>query len=298
MRIFSAVAATGSFTAGAGRAGVSTRVASSYVAQLERRLGARLLARTTRSVRLTAAGEAYLGRCNQLLHDFDELEGAVRERESVLAGRIRITAPTAIGSSRLAPALHDFLAAHPQVSVDLQLSDRVVSVVDEGFDLAIRLGVLADSGLVARRLAPLPFIVCAAPTYLQARGTPAHPHALATHECLINTGLNQPHHWRFAQAGARFEVRVDGRFHANAPLAVAEMAAKGLGIGWCPAYVIEEHLRAGRVMRLLQDFESHDGAIHAVYPANRHLSARVRSVIDHLQQRWGGHATATAGVAP
>ncbi len=288
MRLFSAVAAEGSFTAGARRLDVSTRVASSYVQQLEKRLGTRLLNRTTRSVRLTDAGEAYLARCNQILEDLDELEANVRARQDVLAGEIRITAPTAFGSWRLAPALHGFLAAHPQVSIDLQLSDRRLNLVDEGFDLAIRLGTLRDSSLVARRLAPLRMMVVASPGWLERHGRPEHPRALATHECLINSGMEHPHQWRFQQRGETFEVRVDGRFRANAPLAIAQMAAQGLGIGQCPGYVVEGLLADGRLEVLLAEWETTSAGIFALYPHNRHLSARVRGVIDHLGNLWGG----------
>ncbi|MDD3765291.1 MAG: LysR substrate-binding domain-containing protein [Nevskiales bacterium] len=288
MRVFAAVAAERSFTAGARRLDLSTRVASAAIRQLEQRLNTRLLNRTTRVVRLTEAGEAYLSRCSQLLRDFDELESVVQERQGRLAGSIRVTAPTGFGSSRLAPELPGFLQRHPDISVDLDLTDRRVSLIDEGFDLAIRLGTLRDSSLMYRRLARMRIVVCAAPGYLRKHGRPQHPQDVAGHECLLNAGLPDPHRWRFVDQGQTVEVRVTGRVQANAPLALAHLARRGLGLARCPYYSIEPFLRSGELVSLLEAYERDDGGVFAVYPPNRHLAARVRGLISYLQERWDG----------
>lgn len=286
MRTFLAVAAERSFTGAARRLNLSTRQASVYVQQLEQQLGTRLFHRTTRRVALTEAGAALLPRCRRLLEDFDELLGEVQAQTQRLAGPIRISAPTGFGSLWLAPALSAFLATHAEVTLDLDLSDRRVSLIDDGYDLAIRLGVLQDSGLVARRIADLRIVVCAAPDYLARHGRPAHPRELAEHSCVINSGLVDGYHWSFQEAGRAFKVRVQGRAQANAPSAIAQLAAQGLGLVQCPHYTVEALLREGRLEILLAPFERRDSGVYALYPPNRHLPARIRTLIDFLADTW------------
>ena len=183
MRTFVAVSRQNSFTAGAKMLGVSTKLASKYIGQLETRLDAQLFHRTTRSVTLTETGQAYLERCIPLLEQFDELEDLVQERQSELAGTIRLTAPTAFGSTELVNALRPFQIQHPKVSIDLHLSDQRVAIIEEGFDLAIRFGELEDSSLIARKLMNMRIVVFASPHYLAQKGEPIHPNGLLTHNC-------------------------------------------------------------------------------------------------------------------
>lgn len=286
MRTFAAVATEGSFTAAARRLNITTRLTSKYVQQLEARLGTQLFNRTTRSVALTDVGRVYMARCQVLLDQFDELEADVQEQQQALAGQIRLTASTSFGSKNLVTALEPFLAAHPKVTVDLHLTDRRVSVVDEGFDLAIRIGALTDSSLIARKLAPMRVVLCASPDYLDRHGEPGHPGALTTHNCLISTAGSDPYTWRFQVDGAEISVKVAGSFQADAPRAIAEMAARGLGIGQCPIYVLEEYLKQGRVRLLFEEHEAIEFGLYALYPPNRHLTARVRALIDHLADRF------------
>ena len=282
MRAFAAVAREGSFTAAGLRLGASTKLISKHVGQLEAHLGAQLLNRTTRSVALTDLGAAYLERCSPLLDQFDELEALVKERQGALSGPIRLTAPTGFGATLLVEALAPFQKLHPEVTIDLRLSDRVVALVEEGLDLAIRIEPLRDSTLVARRLADMPQVICAAPEYLATRATPRAPEDLTDHACLV-TGQGDGT-WRFRDPGGReMAVRVAGPFHANAPGAVARMAVAGLGIANVPFYPVEADLAAGRLVRLLPGWQAGDSAVHALYPPNRHLTARVRALIDHLQ---------------
>ena len=286
MHTFVAVATEGSFTGAARRLNMTTKLASKYVRQLEQRLGAQLFNRTTRSVVLTDTGRAYLERCRPLLEQFDELEAVVQERQSELAGPIRMTAPTAFGSSNLITALKPFLVAHPGVTVDLHLNDRRVAVIEEGFDLAFRFGALEDSTLMARKLLAMRVVVCAAPDYLDRHGTPAHPRALATHNCLIQKTSVDPLNWRFRIDGEDVTVRVSGSFQADAPRAVAEMAAGGLGIGCVPHYVTVPFLADGSLKLLFEDCEATAFGLYALYPPNRHLTARVRALIDHLVEAF------------
>ena len=290
MRTFAAVAARGSFTDGAKRLGISTKLASKYVRQLEERLGAQLLHRTTRSVTLTETGEAYYRRCLPLLDQFDELEGLVQTRQSELAGPIRITAPTGFGSTQLVRALRPFLADHPKVAVELHLSDHHVSLVDQGFDLAIRFGALKDSSLVARKLMDMRIVCCASPDYLQANGRPDEPAALADHNCLLPVGAGPSDQWEFRINGQIRSVAVRGNFRANSPRAVAQMASDGLGIARMPLYTAEPFIESGHLSLLFEAQEAKVIGLHAVYPPGRHLTARVRAVIDHLADQLVGRS--------
>ena len=282
MRTFAAIAAHGSFTEGAKRLGISTKLASKYVRQLEERLGAQLFHRTTRSVNLTETGRAYYTRCLPLLDQFDELEGLVQARQSELAGPIRITAPTGFGSKQLVHALKPFQAIHPKVSIELHLSDHHVSVIDEGFDLAVRFGDLKDSSLVAKKLMDMRIVCCASPDYLEQHGTPTTPDALAIHNCLLRTTTVHVEHWDFRIDGTVQSIPVSGNFKANSPRAVAHMAADGLGIGRTPLYTAEPFIESGRLRLLFKEYEARTIGLYAVYPPSRHLTARIRAVIDHL----------------
>ena len=287
MRAFVAVASQNSFTAGAKQLGISTKLASKYVGQLEARLGAQLLHRTTRSVQLTDTGKAYIERCAPLLDEIEELEGLVQLRQSELAGKIRITAPTAFGSRELIDAIRPFQSAHPKVTIDLHLSDQRVAVVEGGFDLAIRFGRLDDSTLIARKLLDMRIVVFAAPAYLEQHGTPPHPRALQTHNCLLQTTSSHPDQWAFMIDGQREILQINGSFQANSPRAVTEMAAGGLGIGMCPLYVVEPFLQTGALKLLFESSEATVYPLYAIYPSSRHLTARIRTLIDHLAEHFG-----------
>lgn len=289
MRVFVAVAAERSFTAGAARAGISPKLASKYVGQLEARLGAQLLNRTTRSVTLTDTGAAYYERCLTLLADFDEVEAVIHESHGDPKGRIRMTAPTSFGEADLTQALVPFLNAHSKIKVELNLTDRHVSLVEEGFDLGIRISSLDDSSLIARKLAPMRVAVCASPEYLAQAGTPDHPNALATHRCIVDTNFRNAPHWPFLIEGERTSVKVDGPFFANTPRATCEMVAAGVGIGMVPLYVAGPFIREGRIVTLMDSYTAFDFGVYAIYPPNRHLTPRVRALVDHLADWFAEH---------
>lgn len=289
LRAFLAVAQEGSFTGAARRLGLSVKLVSKRVAALETRLGAQLFARTTRSVSLTDAGRACRDRASPLVEQFDEFDDALRDRQGALAGTIRITAPTGFGSRRLPAALAPFLAAHPQVEAQLSLTNARVDLAAEGFDLAIRVGAPGDTSMIGRRLAAMPYIVCAAPSYLARAGAPSRPADLAGHDCLIDENAAEPAVWRFrpAAGGEETAIRVAGRIRANAPAPLADFALAGLGVARSPAYVVAEAVAASRLTALLPAFATGDAALYALYPPNRHLPTRVRTLIDHLAAHFG-----------
>ncbi len=288
MRTYAAVVAAGSFTGAAERLGISKALTSKYVGQLEEHLGVRLLNRTTRRLNVTEVGQAYYQRCRQLLDDMDELEAAVRQQQQVPQGRLLVAAPTTFGERYLTRAVADYLTEQPGVSVELVLADRFVNIVDEGFDLAVRIGRLSDSSLIARRLAAMRVALCASPEYLQRAGVPAHPKDLASHSCVIDTNIQDPERWAFREHGRTFRVEVTGRFQVNNAVAVREMLRAGQGIGRCPFYVVEEDVHAGRLQTLFHDYEAIEYGVYAVYPHNRHLAAKVRTFVDYLVARFTG----------
>jgi len=286
MKVFAAVAGQGSFTDGARQAGISTKLASKYVGQLEQHLGAQLFNRTTRSVTLTDTGRAYLDRCQPLLEQFDELEGLVQQRQTELAGRIRITAPTGYGSLKLVHLLYPFQVAHPKVSIELHLSDAHVSLVEEGFDLAVRFGALKDSSLVGRKLMDMPILCCAAPSYLEKHGRPKDPAELVDHNCLLHNFKTVSDQWVFDGPDGPTTVTMSGNFRADTPLAVAHMASDGLGIACLPQYTAQPFIASGQLETLFAQHKLRTMGLYAVYPPSRHLTARIRAVIDHLADQF------------
>ncbi len=284
MRAFAAVVAAGGFTAAAERTGSTPQLVSKYVAALEDDLGARLLNRTTRRVALTEAGRAYHPRCVALLEQFDELRTDTREERTRPSGRLTVAAPVTFGELHLAPAIHDFARAWPEVSVDLRLTDRFVDLIEEGVDMAVRVGRLEDSAMVARRLGEAPILCVAAPAYLADAPPLAAPADLARHACVVDANFREPEVWPFMIDGAPVTVRVTGRIRVNSAAAVRALALAGAGVALCPAYVAGPDVAAGRLTALF------GGAaltlpVHAVYPATRHLTARVRAFADFLAKR-------------
>ncbi len=284
MRAFAAVVAAGGFTAAADKTGSTPQLVSKYVAALEDDLGARLLNRTTRRVALTEAGRAYLPRCLALLEQFDELRAEMREERSRPSGLLTVAAPVTFGESHVAPALHDFAQAWPEVSVDLRLTDRFVDLIEEGVDLAVRVGRLDDSALVARKLADVPVLCVAAPAYLAGAPPLETPADLARHACLIDANFREPEVWPFVVDGRPVSARVTGRLRINSAAAIRALAVAGAGVALAPAYAVGRDVAEGRLTSLLGGAAITLG-VHAVYPGARHLTARVRAFVDHLATR-------------
>jgi len=287
MRAFARVAEQRSFTAAAGQLDITRGMATRYVAQLEEHLGARLLNRTTRRVSLTEAGAAYLERCNQLLADLEEAEAAASLHVAEARGTLRVTSALAFGVRYVAPVLGDFMRDHPRVVVDLSFNDRTVDLVEEGYDLAIRIGELPSSSLSARRLATTRMVVCAAPAYWRRRGRPATPEDLAGHDALHYVYSATSDEWRFADAsGAPRNVRIRHRLRANNGDALLRAAISGLGVVQLPSFMVHDVLARGELETALGEFCAPELGIHAVYPARRLLAAKVRSFVDFLADRF------------
>jgi DNA-binding transcriptional LysR family regulator len=283
MRVFAQVVETGSFAKAAGRLKLSTSATSRHVAELESHLGARLLNRTTRRVSLTDNGRAFYERCVQLLGDLEEASQEAARAAVVPRGTMKLTASVAFGVRHLAPAIAAFLARHREVRFDVSLSDRMVDLVEEGFDLGIRIGGPGSENLVARKLGETRLLPCASPEYLESRGTPKTPHELTAHNCFTYEYVTPRNLWRFRDAaGHEHSVRVSGNLHSNNGDLLAEAAARGAGVVFEPAFIVGPEVRAGRLVRLLQDFEPAPVPIYAIYPSRKHLSAKVRLFVDFL----------------
>jgi DNA-binding transcriptional LysR family regulator len=289
MRAFARVVELGSFARSAERLGLSTSAVSRQVADLEAHLDVRLLNRTTRRLSLTEAGQAYYERCVQLLADLDEADASVRPATVVPKGLLRLTSGVTFGERCLAPAIAEFAATHPQLAFDLDLSDRTVDLVDEGFDLAIRIGSLGAQAMVARRIGWTRLICCASPAYLERRGVPQEPEDLLQHECLGYAYGSPPNVWTFdAPDGAPRTVRVPARHRANSGRLLASLAVAGMGIAREPDFIVAPEVRSGALVPLLAEFPSPRSPIAAVYPSRRHLSAKVRAFVDFLARRYAG----------
>ncbi|MDE3177442.1 MAG: LysR family transcriptional regulator [Pseudomonadota bacterium] len=285
---FVAVADARSFSEAARRLRVAKSVVSRQVAALEAALGVTLLNRTTRSLSLTEAGRGYYERIERVLADFEDADRAVSDTRAAPCGKLKVSAPLSFGFLHLAPALSDFLLRHPGVSMDVAMNDRFVDLVSEGFDLAVRVGTLADSSLIARRLAPARRVVCASPAYLAARGAPQTPDDLQRHECLFNGNLATGREWRFVGAkGAPWPVAVEGRLNLDNGDALRVAALHGLGLAILPTFIVGADLQSGALATVLADYLPQDLSINAVYPQVRHLSPTVRAFVDFLAARFG-----------
>lgn len=287
MAAFAKVVETGGFSAAARILGLSKSAVSKLVSGLEDGLGARLLNRTTRRLGLTEVGAAFHQRVTRILAEVAEAEEAVARLHGEPRGTLRLNAPMSFGVLHVAPALSGFMSRHPALRVDMVLDDRVVDVVEEGFDVAVRIAHLPDSSLIARRLAPCRMALCATPEYWHRQGVPARPEDLRGHNCLLYSYLATPDAWRFQGADGPLSVRVSGSFAANNGEALRAAALEGLGVALVPTFIVGVDLRAGRLQAVLPEYSAADRFIHAVYPHNRHLSAKVRVFIDFLVERFG-----------
>jgi DNA-binding transcriptional LysR family regulator len=288
MAVFARVVDTGSFSKAAGALGLSKSAVSKQVSRLEDRLGARLLNRTTRQLSLTEAGTAFYAGCRQVVSEAEAAEAAVTHLAQAPRGRLHVNAPMSFGQKHVAPALPALLASYPELSIDLQLNDRTVDLVDEGFDVAVRIGQLSDSTLIARRLAPLRLAVAAAPDYLARRGTPEHPTDLKQHDCLIYSYLASGRTWSFKGPDGPVRVGIDGPIEANNGDALCAAALAGAGIVRLPTFICGDALRAGTLRPVLADWaDPGDSGIYAVYPASRNVSPKVRVFIDFLAAKFG-----------
>ena len=287
IQVFAQVVESGSFAKAADRLGLSTSAASRQVADLESHLQTRLLNRTTRRVSLTESGQQFYERAVQLMTDLAEAEQEASSAAVVPRGTIRLTTSVNFGVRHVAPAIAEFLERYPDVRFDVSLSDRVVDLVEEGLDLAIRIGAPVADNLVARKLGETRMVPCASPGYLAKHAAPKTPEDLAHHNCFTYEYVSPRHVWRFRdRSGAEHAVRVAGRLHSNNGDLLAEVAARDGGIVFEPAFIVGPEVRAGRLVPLLQDFVPPPVPIYALYPSRKHLSAKVRRFVEFLIERF------------
>lgn len=288
-RLFVAVLKAGSFAGAAARLGISSGQASKLISRLERELGVQLLKRSTRALSPTEVGLAYYERITVLLEAFDALDADVRHAAGNPTGRLKISAPVSFQATQLAQALLAFASQYPAIELDVNFSDRLVNVVDEGFDLAIRIGKLSDSSLAARRLCDIFVVLAAAPDYLRQHGTPGHWCDLADHQCIIDTNFHDPRHWPFRdEQGREASAAISGRLRFSNAEACMAAALAGLGIARLPTFIAGPALRAGRLQPLLRQYEIAPLSLNVVYPPARYLANTSRALIDFLVEHFRG----------
>jgi len=293
MGLFVEATEAGSFSAAGRKLGLAPSSVARSISALEDDLGVRLLNRTTRKLSLTEAGRLYHERARRILAEVEEAKLSVAQLEAAPRGTLRISMPVVFGRLHVAPALPEFLATYPDIRIDLSMTDAFVDLVEEGVDVAVRIGELEDSSLIARKLAPSRRVVCASPAYFERHGIPACPADLARHNCLIYKRPGNRATWRFRCGKDVHEVEVKGALHANNADALHEAALGGLGVVILPTFMVGPDIRRGALEVIFRDYQvspsALDANIYAVFPYSRHLSPKVRALVDFLRQRFGPH---------
>jgi DNA-binding transcriptional LysR family regulator len=290
LQTFTHVVDTGSISRAADRMGVAKSAVSRRISDLEQRLGVQLFRRTTRQMNLTDSGRSFYERATQILSDLEEAELAVSQQHGALTGRLRIAAPLSFGVPHLGPAIIDFNKQHPGITFDVDFNDRQIDILEEGFDLAIRIAQLTDSSLIARRIAPIHQTLCASPDYLKQHGTPQSPDDLQSHQCLLYSNIQNPSHWSFKDAsGNTINVKVPISLTSNNGDFLRDAAIAGLGLIKVPNFIIYKYLISGELLPVLQQYAPPSFHAYAIYPQTRHLSYRVRAFVDFLVTRFEGH---------
>jgi len=285
--VFAAVVDAGSFTGAARGLRASKAAVSTQIQKLEDRLGVRLLNRTTRKLSLTDEGRAFYEHCRRILDEAREAVDALDNLNAAPRGILRINAPMSFGTLHLGPAVADFLHAYPDIEMDMVLNDRQIDVIEDGFDMAIRIARLPDSSLIARRLAPCRRIVVASPEYWDRKGRPQHPEDLKHHDALLYDYLADPDTWAFKDDREEIAVNLKGRMRANNGEVLMEAARRGLGVAFAPTFFCCDDVRDGTLEIVLKEFDADPISVYAVYPHRRHLSPRVRAFVDFLAERFG-----------
>lgn len=285
MRIFTQVMQAGSFTAAADLLGMSKQSVSRRLMQLEERLGVRLLNRSTRRLDATPLGQQYFDSAVRLLGEMQQAEQDISGQTQVLRGTLRLSAPLSFAISHMGSLLTEFLQLHAQLIVEIDLSDRAVDLIGEGYDLALRIGTLEDSSLVARRIASIERVYCASPGYLAARGTPLEPEALREHDCLPY-GHSRQVQWQFKGQGRTLQaIAVSGRMRANNGELLRDAAIAGMGVTYLPAFIVEQALADGRLVKLLEAWTPPPLQLSAVYPQHRQIARPVQAFVEFLRER-------------
>src|SRR5262245_37035391 len=285
MAAFVKVVESGGFSAAARALGMSPSTVTAHIQSLEERLGVRLLNRSTRKVSLTEVGQAYYERSQQILAEVEDADNVAQALQATARGTLRVNASIAI-PSLLAPVIAEYVALYPDVAVNMTITDAMVDLVDEGFDLAVRNMAVPDSSLIARRVATYRYVICGSPDYLAKHGTPRQPADLVTHHCLIYSRSPWGDEWRFAAAVAEQSIPIAGNLHANSDNALRLAAVHGQGLTLAPGFLFAEEVKSGRLRPVLTEFLRTEHAVNAIYPHRRLVSAKVRSFIDLLAKRF------------
>jgi DNA-binding transcriptional LysR family regulator len=286
MRLFVEVVERGGFNRAASRLGVSKSIVSRRVAALEADLGTRLLARTTRGISPTEAGLEFKRRSERILAEVAEAREAVAERGGEMVGRLRLSVPQVFGVRHITPLLADMAARHPRLEIDVSFSDRLVDLIGEHFDAAIRIGILRDSSLVARRISPVRAALVASPAYLERRGRPKEPADLLRHDCLIYTGVSNPD-WQLRVGKRWVSIRPPGRLRSDNGEATVRWAVEGLGIANAPSFLLGREMRSGALEIVLPDYPTPEIGIYVLRPPGKNVPAKVRALIDAMVDRFG-----------
>ena len=276
----------GSFSAAARELGTTQPTVSKLIAALERHLGGKLFARTTRDLTLTAEGQRFYEHCRAIVDAVGNAEASFRSGREEIAGTLRAATSVSFGRTQVMPRIRAFMRRHPLLRVDLQLNDRFENLVEEGIDVAFRIGELADDNLIARRIGTAYRVTVAAPDYLRRHGEPRHPAELTRHECILYTGLATRNEWPFSRDGRSCAVRVSGSFQSNSAEAVRAAALEGLGIAFAPAWLFGDDIRARRVSLILADYQPKPLPIHALSPVDRRHSAKIAAWVDFFRQAF------------
>lgn len=280
---------TATITAAADQLGIAKSAVSRRLSELEEQLGVELFHRTTRKLVLTDSGQAFYTRCIQILADLEEAEDSVSQAHHELSGQLRVAAPVSFGVMHLGPAIIDFQKLHPKLNFEIDFNDRQIDLIQEGFDIGVRIANLKDSSLIARKLAPISTVICASPDYIKQHGAPNRPEELADHSCITYSYLDNPHHWSFIdKQGNKQIVKVPKLMQANNGSFLSHVAISGLGIVRQPTFIAYEYIAKGELIPILQDYPVFELNAYAIYPPTRHLSQRVRSFIDFLVDRFSG----------
>ncbi len=286
LTVFRVVCQLGSFSGAARKLRLSNAAVSKNVRELEDELGARLLERTTRRVRMTEAGEAYLRRASAILDELSALDADTKDHGRAPRGTLRISAPMSLGVAQLAPVVGAFSAAYPELHVELEMNDRYVDLVGEGFDVALRGGKLTDSSLVALRLSAIERVLCASPAYLRQHGRPRRPEELTQHRCLLYSLAQSPHRWTLTRGSRRVRLEIQGPLRVNSSLALVGVARAGAGIALVPRVIADDALLAKQLEPVLPEWRAEPQALFAVYPRHHQVSQRVRLFVDFLAARF------------
>ena len=286
--VFVGVITAGSFTAAAQALGHSTSYVSKEITRLEKRLGSRLMNRTTRTISLTDAGRAYYERCNQIVIDAENAERSINQLQETPSGLLRINAPMSFGSKYLLEVLSQFMLRYPEVKLEVEFNDRMIDVVAEGYDVVIRVGAIKDTNLVARKFTSSRHVVIASPDYLKRRGMPEKAEDLAQHDCVAYSLLPTPTLWDFYKDGVRSSVSVDPRALCNSAAIEVAMVVQGVGITRLPLFTCEQEVANGELKVILEDYDPIQLDVFAVYPHRQYLTAKVRAFVDFVVEAFGG----------